>query len=225
MNKATTILWRTVYILIAVFWLLFWISVHKDSVVYYPPKNGAPFFFENQRNYWGAIEDYLVCKDKLFVLYGRKAILECYDLNGNYLYSYSFFSDGGGAFLFIDKGNTVLIGSDYDSYIFSPDSGLVEHNAADLSNWKLQYKKNPELDVIADNGDRYELHWASIYKISPNGNRERVIKRPFWMILFQNHLCIQLSFFLACIVAIRELVKRRKEKLAKRKATDNDMGS
>jgi len=219
MKRISRVLLIACRIISIVFFLLFWISVHRDTFVHYPSERGDPFFFKEQHSYWGFIQDYLVCKDKLYVLYGRKAVLECYSLKGEYLYSYSFYDEsGGGAFLYIDQGNVILIGDNWDSYVFSPESGFLKYKKGDSSNWDLDKRKNPVFDTLSDVGDRYELHWASIYRISPDGSRERIIKRPFWMVVFQKSRCILIAFTFGCIIGIHDLITKGKERVKKEKA-------
>ncbi len=118
--------------------------------------------------------------------------------------------------MYVDQGNVILIGVNWDSYEFSPDSGFLEYTEGDSSNWDLKKRKNPVFDTISETGDRYELQWASIYRISPDGSRERIIKRPFWMVVFQKN-SILIAFIFGCIIGIHDLITKRKESESARK--------
>ena len=66
-------------------------------ISHWPPLNlkgkvtkEQPYYFQDSSVRWSRISDFAVCGDKLYILFSDKGLMDCYNLDGTYLYSYAF---------------------------------------------------------------------------------------------------------------------------------------
>lgn len=208
-------LWVTIYVLCGLCFSFFWIGVLKAPFWNNPAEPGNPHYFENDRLYWGAISDYAICGERLYLLYDEKEVMQCYDLSGNYLCSYSFcFSQNGSAALHTDGSNLFLEDRKANFYVFSPERGFQayyarENNIEEIESCSERFFSRAAART-AENGERFELKWASIYKTGRDGTTEKVVARPFWMAIFQNGRGIICTIVLGAMIAVRFFLRQRK---------------
>ena len=213
MNKERLyiIIKRILIVIAAIHFLLFWISVARPLFIPFPSSQKELKRFESKRLYFGEIADYIVCKDKLYILYSYKSVLECFDLNGNYLFSYALKPRAAGNSHIFTDGSTVYLWDLYNNTFMISSEGNVEGFEKGQS-YKQSIGENilrGGQERIADNGDQYELRWASIYKITTEGEVIRVVRRPFWMAVFQRGRTILVAFVIFLVLFIFQKIEKR----------------
>ena len=157
----------------------------------------------------GAVTDYLVCKDKLFMLWEKKDILKCYELTGTYLYSYSFpHIQKGASTLHTDGESVFLEDRVHNYYVFSADSEFEEYIDGEEKKAKIKERfLDKKSEKIAQNGDSYQLPWNSVVRVSKTGAKETIISWPFWMGFFIKSCFWFITFLLMILIIIREGIK------------------
>ncbi len=186
--------------------ILFLIGVSRSPFIPKPAEESEVVSSSKEFLYLGGITDYVVCNDRLFVLYGNKRGMQCYDLNGTFLYNYTFSYPLRGRPKLYTDGATVWVKSGIKHYYgFSSDGFSVfyhrAYNAQTIERIEARVLPQEDTKTTAD-GDRIMMRGASIWKVSADGSEEKIVSRPFWLIIYQeNRICIAawLLFLFMCL--------------------------
>ena len=162
---------------------------------------GEPYYFVDESVRWGEITDFAVCGEKLYILFSGKELLDCYDLDGTYLHSYSFkLGDKGKAALFVNNGVLYLKSKEFTFYMFC-DGYFVESYDVPVTGLYSEINKLSSSKVESGRYI-YKLCGSSIWRES-NGLIEEVVHRPTWMAVFQGNsilLISSVSFIFLCLI-------------------------
>ncbi len=148
---------------------------------------GAMYLFQRDTEYFGAVTDCATCNNILYVLYEAKSVLKCYDLSGNYLYSYCFLTYQNGR-AELQRTSKALYLKDRQNNYYQLSNGKVIrflHSKQNADEIKLLQKSfvsdaQKRTDV---KGNTYTLRGAAIWKTDSQGNQVYVIRRP-WILQF-----------------------------------------
>ena len=192
----------TVFLLV-----LFAICFVLGTISHCPPFNligkatkEQPYYFEDSSVRWSRISDFAVCEDKLYILFSDKGCMDCYNLDGTYLYSYAFdLGEKGKAELYVSNDLLYVKSRDLRFYRFQNGTfvDIFDVSAKELAS---------VLDSLTTNkqqvGDvSYNLRGSSIWCETPPGS-EIILSRPGWMAVFQGSLLLiagGVAFVLSCI--------------------------
>ncbi len=174
---------------------LFTISVSLPPSLRGQAQSEKPFYFVDDCTYWGAITDIAVCENYLYILYDSKMVMACYDLDGNYICSYSFdMINKGKAQLHITRETLYVESSGHDFYSFS-SARFTDYYENGNDTIHIAQDFLPDYQKSG----AYELRGASIWKITEDG-AEEVVHRPPWMALLKDHA--QIVIHIICIIFI-----------------------
>ena len=199
------IIWYCIYVLAACSFCTF-LLINLPSPVYRKfAETDQPFLYEKKHLYFGDLSDFAVCENTLLVLYDSKQALQCYDLEGNLLFSYSLrMSPSGRAVLYTDGTKYFLEDHDHNYYVFSSDGRYIEYVTEENSKSNMQQsfltKKASRTTV---EGDYYQLKGASIYRAQMGKQAKEILHRPFWMVLFQGANLLVFTMILTGISVAR----------------------
>ena len=204
-------IWVLICLLCISSWILGRIAETYPPKWHNPAQIGNPYLFTDNKYYWGSITDYIVANGRFYLLYGSKDILQCFDLSGKYLYSYSIpYYQNGRTELYTDGNKMFLEDKRHNLYVFS-ETGFETFYPYDdtISAIRSGFYKKANCNTTED-GSFYQLRWASIYRTNPDGTSKIVIQRPFWMAIFQNHRIDVFRTFLWLLIVLKViLIKRR----------------
>ena len=190
---------------VVVFCLLFNVSlfiawISKPISLRDKAQEGKPFCFKDDRIYMSAITDLAVCGNHLYVLYDTKMVMACYELNGDYLCSYSFdMIDKGIAHLHTTGDKLYLESRDHSLYAFS-NAQFIGYYPQKFDTIQIEKQFfSDSLKTHTTGGGTYEIRGASIWNISYDKAIE-VVHRPAFLALFQGN--ILLFVHIVCIILI-----------------------
>ena len=183
---------------------LFWLKISKNPFRKGTPENGKPFYDETVHLYWGEVSDYLICGDKLILLYDEKNAVQFYTLNGDPLFSFEFsFRNNGQSHLHTNGNYLIVEDRSHNYYLFSEDGAFKQYITDEKRKESLQktFLSTAE-ERTSNDGSIYELKGASIYKTSPE-ETVKIVSRPFFMAIFQGPRTILLAFVFGLILFVR----------------------
>lgn len=164
---------------------------------------GKPYLFEKNTEYFGVLSDYATCDNTLYVLYEAKGILKCYDLSGNYLYSYCFFAHQNGR-AELQRTSKELYLKDRQNNYYQVSNGEVirflhwEQNANEIKLLEKSFVSDSQKRTDVQ-GNTYTLRGAVIWKTDPNGSQTQIIHRP-WILQFVSLKYLAISHFVCMIL-------------------------
>ena len=148
---------------------------------------GKPYLFEKNTEYFGMLSDYATCDNTLYVLYEAKSVLKCYDLSGNYLYSYCFLTYQNDRAELQRTSKALYLKDRQNNYYQLSNGKMIRflHSKQNADEIKLLQKSfvsdaQKRTDV---KGNTYTLRGAAIWKTDSQGNQVYVIRRP-WILQF-----------------------------------------
>lgn len=150
-------------------------------------QNNEPTEFVEARNYFTDLSDYAVQGNQLYILYDNAAVLEVFNLNGEYLrsYVYPWYQNGSGH-LITDGNDLWLIDRNLHRYRFR--DGLLIETASDneYSAYRalMRSAKRQAEARQSDDGAVYTRRGPSVYRIY-KGSSTALVKRPFYDMLMQ----------------------------------------
>lgn len=150
---------------------------------------------------WGKISDYLICGDRLFVLYGDKRVMQCYDLNGAFLCSYTFgYAQRGRPELHTDGTKLWVEGGPNNFFEFSSSGDFLTfydyiEEKENLHAFSENFLSQEDAHTTEDGG-YVTIRGASIWRVSADEREERIVSRPIWLVIYQKN-CI---FFITLIL-------------------------
>ena len=206
MKKVLFCFWVGVYALFATNFILLFISFQSDPNN--PSTRGKPFRFVEDRYYLCGITDYLVCKDKLYVLYEKRDVLKVYNITGEYQYSYCFpYFQNGRAELYSDGEIVVYEDREGDYYMFRPEARFDRFIEDEEKKTEIEERfLDNKSDKRTQNGDMYKITWTSIKKVSIDNQEAAVISWPFWMGIIVRDYTWYLAIILLVIIIVREMI-------------------
>ena len=205
-GKASKVFWILVKCLLVCCFCLFWVRSVMWPFSKESPVVGKPLYNEKVHLTWGAISDYLICGDKLVLLYDDKRVVQFYNLNGEPLFSYTFaFQEKGRASLYTDRNDLIVEDYNRNYYLFSGEGVLLEYVTENKKKDEMiaGFLSSAEARSTED-GSIYKLSGASIYRIN-KGVTKKIISRPFFMSIFQGARTIILSLFFAILLLVRNV--------------------
>ncbi len=169
-----------------------------------------PYFLVDDSMQVGAISDFAVCGDYLYVLLS-KDIMKCYSLDGVYKHSYMFhMGEKGKAHLYV-KDNTLFLESRKHYFYRFKDGKFVDMFSPDASEYY------PLVEELSDNsnkhqsnsGEYFELRGASIWR-GDTVSQIEIVHRSLWLVIFQEKTQMYIHFAcLAIIIALNFRYIRR----------------
>ena len=219
MNKANTssVLWTLIKVLLICSFCFSWIRVIRWPSLKEAPTVGSPLFHEKVHLIWGELSDYLICDDKLVLLYDDKRVVQFYSLNGDPLFSYSFaFQEKGSANLYTDGNDLIVEDYNRNYYWFSKEGVLrgyvTDKNRKDELN--VSFLSSAEAR-IAEDGSIYQLRGASIYRIEKE-ETQIIISRPFFMSIFQGASTLLLTLLFTILLFVRDGLNCKQQRAVKK---------
>ena len=164
---------------------------------------GKPYLFEKNTEYFGMLSDYATCDNTLYVLYEAKSVLKCYDLSGNYLYSYCFLTYQNGR-AELQRTSKALYLKDRQNNYYQLSNGKVIRffyffqNADEIRLLEKSFVSD-SLKRTDMQGNTYMLRGASIWKTDSYGNQTQIIHRP-WILQFVSLKYRAISHFVCMIL-------------------------
>ena len=164
---------------------------------------GAMYLFQRDTEYFGAVTDCATCNNILYVLYEAKSVLKCYDLSGNYLYSYCFLTYQNGR-AELQRTSKALYLKDRQNNYYQLSNGKVIrflHSKQNADEIRLLEKSfvSDSLKRTDMQGNTYMLRGASIWKTDSYGNQTQIIHRP-WILQFVSLKYRAISHFVCMIL-------------------------
>lgn len=172
-----------------------------------------PVVVKEERNYLGAVRDFAVSGEHLYLLLDERGILMQYDLSGRFEQSYGVkqSANGQGA-LYLDSNRLCWMAKGHRYYFFRDgaflelDPELAQKMGQEIYQSRGSHK--PGLRIAAD-GSEYTLEWGSIWR-QQNGSREKIINRPLWLSLFDPLVDLSLAGIAFAVAVIYTLIKARR---------------
>ncbi len=164
---------------------------------------GKPYLFEKNQEYFGAITDYTICDNILYVLFDAKAVLKCYDLSGNYLCSYCFLAHQNGCAELQRTGKELYLKDRQNNYYQLSNGEVIRflhwnQNADEIKLLQKSFVSDAQKRTDMQE-NTYKLKGASIWKTDPYGNQTQVIHRP-WILQFVSLKYLAISHFVCMIL-------------------------
>lgn len=166
-------------------------------------QNIQPYCFWDSSIRWSAITDFAVCEDIIYVLFSGKGVMDCYSLDGEYLFSYAIdLGKKGKAELYLSDTLLFVKTKDFKMHVF--ENGVFV-DTFDVPVSELALTLNSLITSKQHSGKTlYKLDKSSICQETTNG-LEKIISRPGWMVVFQGSILSAIggiSFVLFCITFI-----------------------
>ena len=195
------------WLLIVICVILFLIGVSRSPFLPKPAEKNEVLSLPKEHLYLGGVTDYVVCNDQLFVLYGYKRGMQCYDLNGTFLCSYTFSYGQKGQQKLHTDGTKVWVESGAHSFFEFSSDGKFQACYDYIENQrtieKIEARVLPQEDTkTTADGGRVMMRGASIWKVSADGSEEKIVPRPFWLIIYQENrifIAAWLLFLFMCL--------------------------
>ena len=210
LSKFSTYFVPTLFILLFICFSLFLIGVSRSPFLPKPAEEKEVLSSSKEHLYLGGITDYVVCNDRLFVLYGNKRGMQCYDLNGTFLYNYTFSYPQRGRPELHTDGAMVWVNSGLDNYYgFSSDGFSVFYhciyNERTIERLEARFLSQEDAKTTVDGG-RVMMRVVSIWKVSADGSEEKIVSRPFWLIIYQENRVFWAAWLLALFMCLCKLI-------------------
>lgn len=157
----------------------------------------TPYHFVNSKTYFSSITDVKACGHYVYILYGDKCTLACYDTEGNYLHSYVFkMIKNGKAKLFVVDDILYLEAKGHDYYLLKDGKFIqhIAHNTPKAQSIEDMLNNSPKNDGIS-----FTIRGASVWKKTQDSTQE-FIHRPEWFVLANEK--VQLSLYLFSLVSL-----------------------
>lgn len=146
-----------------------------------------PVVVREEKYYLGAVKDYAISGEHLYLLLDERGILMQYDLSGRFEQSYGVKqSPNGLGQLYLD-GNRLCWETKDKRYFFFSDGAyqelsreLAQQMGNEIHRSRIGSKARPH---IAADGFEYSLKWGSIWR-EKDGNLEKIVPRPVWLSMF-----------------------------------------
>ena len=176
---------------------------HVPSFVQDKVNDEQPYYFSEGKIWYGELTEIAVSDDILYVLYDDKGIMECYDLDGNYLCSYGFpvIRNGKAAMQVID--NVLYVRSrEGNVYSFSETQFLRFYSYMnDRAESNDIFEKATD-DNLSSAGVKYEIRGASVWREMPEAISEKVISRPEWMVIMRESNIMYTHIICVLVMAV-----------------------
>ena len=147
---------------------------------------GQPVQFENDSvMLYSSIEQVVSDGKRVYVLYtSRKGIIQVFDPNGNYLYSWRIFPHINGAFKMAVSDNVLYV-RDYHADIYVFKEGIfvefLTDNAADAISKEVQYS------TFEENTAGYEIKNGAVWYVDGE-TKKCIVNRPVATEMYQNNI-------------------------------------
>lgn len=158
---------------------------------------GSPVVIQQKnRNLFARIRQVVSDGKFVYVAFGQYGAIQVFDLNGHYQYTISVYSSSqknGWIGLAAQNGMLYVKDKAYNVYIFSGDKLLAFMEASDA--------EQQLGDIVFDgNSPDYIIRWGSVWH---NGESvdQCVVKRPIWMVYYQNYVGIILIWLIVMAFA------------------------
>lgn len=203
-------------ILLAVIVMLFSIYALPRCLGQLGTKENQPVVVSEEKNYLGAVRDYAISGDHLYLLLDERRILMQYDLSGRFEQSYAVKHSGNGnGKLYLNGKQLCWVADRYHYYFFC--DGEYQKLAPELAQQmgheiELSRAGSEERPRIATDGSEYVLKWGSVWRVH-NGNQEKIISRPLWFSLFDSTVAFiiaGIAFVFVMLCAFIRLLRSNK---------------
>lgn len=190
-------------VLVMNFLLLQW-STKQPSFVSHEVSEGVLYCFEDDTAYLSDLTEFCERDGFLYVLYGRKGILQVYDYDGNYLRSYGFSNYSHGSDLRVSGQKVLLRDTNGNHFCFSEGqpSTYYEYGYTHWDELDIHFEGYDEIHKSGDS--TYYEKLACIYRESADGTHEKVLSRWIYYALYDgitpwitHVLCMIVIFALA----------------------------
>ncbi len=170
---------------------------------------GEPYRYTSQFSGTAGLTDYCIQDKYAYLLFEGVGILKVYDLSGNYLHSFAFYTVKNGSSMLHADTTRVYLEDQLDNiYCFSDgEFKKFYSNQSKLCPKQFNdYQKRISSDAV-----QYKKKWASIIAVMPNGTQKTIVSRPFYLVWVDNHAPIIINIVLIFGVIVACMIRARKK--------------
>ena len=139
---------------------------------------GLPYVFHNDMDYIGSIDQIAVIEPYVYLLYGKKHVIKCYTVGGEYVCSIAIKNKGGGtASMYTDSGHLYVESSGNGLYEFTSNTFSAFHESVSEAASKIRAYKRTNTD---SQGNKYVILRNTAYIIR-RGTVSKFIHRKWFM--------------------------------------------